>query len=370
MNEPQSPSAADAAEGAPSSSIPSRADEAELLGEHCSFWSRPDVVGTCLGVLSALAYTAANLGLRKVAGGDLDWAIFVVANKTSPVAAIAWGLILWRVLRGQPGLPPRELIVPLIVTGLVMQFGGNMMFQFALSRGGLALTVPLTFSTIILSGAVLGRLLLKEPITPRLLLAMATMIGAVVVLSQGAQAASGAVVEDADWGTTALAVVAACLSGCGYGSCGVMIRRCVTQDLSYTSTIVLISSIGPLVMGPLAVAKLGMARISTVPAETWLWMLAAGIANAVAFYAVNGAYKYLSVLRVNLINCSQAAMAAALGVVLFAEPNTWALQFGTALTVLGLILSTRRKRVSEELPSSPEDSHTTPSLVSNQDHVA
>lgn len=338
-------------------------------------WKRPGVIGSALGLLAAVAYTTANLGLRNVAqGGDFDWAIFVSANKAAPVALIAWGLVGWRSARGLPGLPPRHLVLPLLLTGLVMQFGGNVMFQYALSRGGLALTVPLTFSTIILSGAILGRIVLKEPLSGRMLLAMATMMGAVAVLSQGAEAASGALVANAGWQSTVLAIVSACVSGCGYGSCGVMVRRCVTSNLSYSATIVFISSVGLFVLWPISAWRLGVREIASIDSRIWLSMLAAGLANAVAFFSINAAYKRLSVVRVNLLNASQAALAAIAGVVLFAEPNTWWLRVGTAMTVLGLILSARRERpaLPRSAPPDPtttETAYSAPALLAAQDHA-
>lgn len=337
--------------------------------------TRQAIDGAALGILAAVAYTAANLGLRHVArGGDLDWALFVSANKAVPVTLIAWGLVAWRSARGLPGLPPRHLWIPLVLTGVVMQFGGNLMFQFALSRGGLALTVPLTFSTILISGAVLGRIVLGEAITPRILLAMGTMMAAVAVLSQGADTASRTLVVDADWRSTVLAVITACLSGIGYGSGGVMIRRCVTSNLSYSATIVFISSVGLFVMGPLAVARLGLPAIGAVSLNTWLSMLAAGMFNAIAFFAVNAAFKRLSVVRVNLVNASQAAMAAIAGVVLFGEPNTWWLRAGTLLTVTGLVLSARRERVqptpATTVAGQPAAASPTPALTGVQDRAS
>ena len=317
--------------------------------------SNPALLGTVLGVVSAVAYTTANLGLRSVAqGGDLDWAIFVSANKAGPVALIAWGLIAYRSARGLPGLPPRHLWLPLLATGVIMQVGGNVMFQFALSRGGLALTVPLTFSTIIISGAVLSRVILAEPISPRILLAMGTMMFAVALLSQGASTASQALVVNSDWRSTFLAVVTGVLSGIGYGSCGVMIRRCVTSNLSYSATIVMISSVGLFGLGPCAVMRLGWSNVSAISSDVWLRMLGAGLANAVAFFSINAAYKRLSVVRVNLLNASQAAMAAIAGVLLFNEPNTFWLRAGTAMTILGLILSARGDR-SRSIPETTAD---------------
>lgn len=330
------------------------------------FWQQAEVTGAGLGLLAAVAYTVANLGLRSVApGGDLDWAIFVSAMKAFPVSAIAWTLVLWRMGRGEPGLPPRPLVVPLLITGFIMQFGGNTMFQYALSQGGLALTVPLTFSTILLSGGLLGRCLLGEAITWRLLVAMGTMMAAVAVLSQGAERASHAVVLDPNWWSTVRAVGSACLSGLAYGTCGVMIRRCATRNVSYAATIVFISSIGPCVLGPLAVSRLGMASLTSLPADVWWRMLGAGLANAVAFFSVNAAYKRLSVVRVNLLNASQTAMAAMAGVVLFGEPNTGWLQAGTALTILGLLLSARRERRAPAASAfpPPAGSVLTPSTI-------
>lgn len=317
--------------------------------------TRQVVEGTALGLLAAVAYTTANLGLRNVAeGGDLDWALFVSANKALPVTLIAWSLVAWRSFRGLPALPPRRLWVPLLLTGCVMQFGGNVMFQVALSRGGLALTVPMTFSMIIVSGALLGRAVLGEAITVRMLLAMTTMVLAVAVLSRGAETASDALVTNADWKSTVLAVVTACIAGTSYGSGGVMIRRCVTSHLSYSATIVLISSVGLFVIGPLSVMRLGLPAVTSLSGQIWLSMLGAGLANAVAFFAVNAAFKRLSVVRVNLLNASQAAMAATAGVVLFGEPNTWWLRLGTLLTIVGLVLTARRERKSSAPDLSPE----------------
>jgi len=316
---------------------------------------RQVVEGTALGIAAALAYTVGNLGLRHVAvGGDLDWALFVSANKALPTALIGWGLLAWRVARGLPGLPPVSMWVPLVLTGLVTQFGGDVMFQFALSRGGLALSVPLTFSTILVSGAVLGRLILREPLTPRMLLAMGTMMAAVAVLSQGAQSASQSLVVGADWRTTFLAVASACLSGIGYGACGVMIRRCVTSNLSYSATIVFISSVGAFVVGPVALVRLGLPAVAALSPVVWLIMLGAGMANGLAFFAVSAAFKRLSVMRVNLLNASQTAMASIAGVVLFAEPQTWWLVAGTVLTISGLVLSAGRERATAPSPAVPE----------------
>jgi drug/metabolite transporter, DME family len=311
----------------------------------------PVVLGTAFGIVSALAYTGTNVALRAVAdgsiGGGVDWAAWVSCIKAVPGALAAWVLVAWRAGRGLPALPPRRLVVPLVATGLLMQFGGNLAFQWALSLGGLALTVPLCFATLILSGAVLGRMYLAEGVTPRSAVAMGLLLGAIVVLSVGADEATGAVAASSagpvSFGTIALAVVAAACAGMAYGASGVVIRRMVTGRLSLSATLVLLSTAGAVGLGLMCLVRLGPARLLATPADDLATMFVAGTLNAVAFFAVSASLKYLSVIHANLINASQTALCAAAGVWLFGETLTGWLAAGIVLTMLGLLLLDSRR---------------------------
>lgn len=307
----------------------------------------PLVLGTTFGIISALGYTATNMALRAVAGQpDLDWAAWISCLKALPAAAIAWVLVGWHIASGRPGLPPRRWLLPLVATGLVMQFGGNLAFQWSLSVAGLALTVPLCFATLILSGALLGRMYLAEGITPRSAVAMGLLLAAIVLLSAGAEGATRANLaagETVSWGLIALAVLAAAFSGVTYGVCGVVIRRMVTQRLSLAATLVLLSTAGLIGLGLWCAIRVGPGRLLATPPRDLGLMLLAGTLNAGAFFAVSAALKYLSVVHVNLLNASQTAMCSAAGVLLFDEALTVWLLAGTGLTVAGLLLLDRRR---------------------------
>lgn len=304
--------------------------------------SDPGTRGTLLGVTSALAYTAANLQLRQVARpGDMDWAIWVSAWKAVPATALAVGLILWRSSRGLPALTPRRLILPLTITGLVMQLGGNVAFQWALSLGGLALTVPLIFATLIATGATLGRILLGEAVSGRSAIAMAVLIMAIGVLSSGAGEATRAMTSQQDSSSIVLAIFAACLAGASYGACGVMIRIAVRQQISVSATLLPLSLVGIVALGAISWVRMGTENLLATTSGELTIMLAAGVFNAVAFFAVSGALRYLSVNRANLINASQTSMCAVVGVVMFAEPVTGGLIAGTLLTIGGLMMMDR-----------------------------
>lgn len=298
------------------------------------------------GVVSALTYTGANIALRAVADrGGFDWAVWVSCVKAVPAALAAWLLVAWRAGRGLPALPPRRLVVPLVVTGLVMQFVGNVSFQWSLSLGGLALTVPLSFASLILTGAVLGRIVLGEPIGARSSAAMAVLMLAIAVLSVGAEGATEALTRDATFWTIAVAVLSATAAGVAYGACGVVIRRTVTARVSLSAALVLLSTAGVVGLGALSLIRSGPAQLLATPADDFAIMIAAGTLNAVAFFAVSAALRHIPVTEVNLLNASQTAMCAIAGVLWFAEPPTVWLYAGVLLTMAGLVLLDNGRRL-------------------------
>lgn len=327
--------------------------------------------GVALASLSAVAYTLTNMALRHAAQrDDFGWAMWVTAHKAVPAALVAWAIIGWRARRGLPALPPREFVLPLIGTGIVIQFVGNMSFQLGLSFGGLALTVALTFSTLIISSAVLSRALLGEGIGPQTAVSMLLMIAAVGLLSFGAKGATHpAAVFSSRWAGV-LAVVCGCMAGCGYGLAGVTIRKVVGAQVSLSATIVLMSTTGVVGMGLMGLLTLGPREAFSVPVPLEGTLLLGGVMNAIAFFSVSAALRYLEVVRVNLVNSSQVAMAAVAGILLFGEDLTLWLGAGIALTIAGLAViglrparanvgpddraGTDRSLASAEVPASVE----------------
>jgi drug/metabolite transporter (DMT)-like permease len=229
-----------------------------------------------------------------------------------------------------------------------MQFGGNAVFQWALGVGGLAIVVPLSFAVLIGSGAWLGRVWLGEPITPRSAFAMLVLITSIAFLSVGAGDAAAAMTTAASAGAIAVTVVGACLSGLAYGLGGVVMRGAMTRDVPLVVVLLIMSATGVLGLGLAALIRLGPDRLLATSPRDLQIMLAAGTSNAVAFYCLASALKYVSVLHANLVNASQIAMSAAAGVLMFAEPLTVWTVLGCGLTVLGLLLMDARGKAPKD----------------------
>jgi drug/metabolite transporter (DMT)-like permease len=324
----------------------------------------PILLGTLFNVVSALGYTAANVCLRD-AGKTCDFA-WICCVKAAPTALVAWLLIGRRAAVGLPALPSRSLLPALVVTGLVMQLGGNICFQWALPILGLSLSVPLVFGTLILGSALAGRAYLSEPITPRTAVAMLVLAAAIGILSWGAEGGGSAphpargveaqaaaafggdltpfllrVAGSRAW-LVALAVTVTCFSGFCYAASNVLIRRVAGAEVPLSATLMVMSTTGVVSLGLLAFWRIGWAGMAATTPHEWTSMLLAGAFNALAFFSLGIALERTPVTRTNLINASQVSMSAVAGMLLFGEQPTLAVVAGITLTVFGLAILRRR----------------------------
>lgn len=304
---------------------------------HRRRWS-PLWVGSAWVLLAALGYTASNVFLRRTAVTTDPW--WACAVRATPIMVLALVGMAWQARRGRAVWPTAGLWGPLIWAGLSSQIFGNVAFQHSLGVVGLALTVPLTFSTILVGGAILGRLWLHEPITLRAVLSMGLLSTAIAVLSLGAGEAGRSVLPAAEldpW-TVGWALAAGCGSGIAYAATGVVIRKSVVAKVPLATVQFFISVSGVVVLGAWSAGQSGLAHLAATPRETLADLLGAGLLNYAAFYCFGEGLRRISVVHANALNSTQIALAALAGVAFFGEAPSAALVLGLMLTVVGLAL--------------------------------
>lgn len=303
----------------------------------------PAAYGVTLCFVSAIGYTIANVFLRQAAEDcHPAWASCV---KAIPTCLVAWLLVARRARLGLPAFPSRQVLPVLLAAALFMQIGGNVAFQWSLEWIGLTLSMPLTFGTIILTGAILGRTWLGEAITPRTAAAMLLLIAAVAVISLGTQGEELLPLADADaarW-YVPLAIAAAAFSGISYGVGNVVIRHSAAAKTPVSATIMVMSTAGVISLGAISLAEIGWHGMAATTPGQFRSMLLAGVFNSIAFFALGLALETISVVTTNILNASQVAMSAVAGMLLFGEqPGAWAV-LGIVLTVVGLVLVKQRE---------------------------
>lgn len=310
----------------------------------------PHVLGTFCGLFSALIYTCANAFLRALHECDPVW---VSAVKAVPTVLAMGPVVAAMAFRGQRIMPSMGMLLAIGLGGLLGQLGGNISFQWALSQIGLALTVPLSLGGMILSAAILGRIFLYEPVTPKAVFALVLLLAAICVLSMGAQEA-GVTTADAPvplWRLTA-GVAAACLCGVAYAVLNVILRYCITRGAPLPTTLFTVSVVGLLALGLIAWLRIGhRGMLETTPKDLAL-MLGAGLCNTVAFVSLTKSLQLTSVVYVNALNATQATLAAIAGVLIFKEALSPWLALGVGLTIAGLMCLAHAHRAMR-LPTEP-----------------
>jgi drug/metabolite transporter (DMT)-like permease len=198
---------------------------------------------------------------------------------------------------------------------------------------------------MILAAAILGRVFLHEPVTPKAALALGLLLLAIFVLGFGAKDASQTVAKTSvpAW-QLAAGVTAACLSGVAYAILNVILRYCITRGAPLPTTLFTVSIVGLISLSLISWLKIGQSGMAaTKPADLGL-MLAAGLCNTVAFVSLTKSLQLTSVVHVNALNATQATLAAAAGVLIFGEALSSQLALGVGLTIAGLFVLARAHR--------------------------
>lgn len=316
----------------------------------------PVLFAMILGLTASLVYTASNSCLRAVA--DLD-PLFVSCAKAIPLVAIYLPWWCVRVLRGRDRVPSARAFGVLVIAGVIGQLGGNVLFQWSLGVVGLALAVAVCLASMTVSAAVLGKLFLGESVSPRTRFALVVIVTAVGVLFLGARAtplpngteAAGEALHP--WFWAAAGTGAAFASGIAYTVLGTLIRKGVTGEASVIGTLWVTGLTGVVVLGIGASLRVAPAEVASIEPTKWLWLLLAGLFNAVAFFALIRSLQLAPVVIVNAVNASQSASAAVAGVLLFAEPLTPFLFVGIGLTAVGFLMLRPPGKTPKRQPEAP-----------------
>lgn len=294
-------------------------------------------VGFLFCVGSSVGYTLANIFLRIVTDVDPVW---VASVKAAPTLLIALPWALSQRGGRRSILPPMGLMLALVVGSLLANYGGNVLFQWSLGVLGVAMAVSITLGAMIVSGAILGRVMLGERIHRAMAISCSVLLVGIAVLSLGAADANASVAA-MEVNAVGLAFAAACFAGFAYSSMGAVMRFGLLRGVSVASTLLVLSGVGWAALTAWALWRIGLDGVAATSSAQWTWMVLAGVANALAFIALTKALQSTTMLMVNGVNASQAAMCGAAGVLIFSEALTWPLIIGIALTVVGLMLMRR-----------------------------
>lgn len=306
-------------------------------------------LGLVLCGLSAAFYSISSILMRHAAGLQIEPSIAVCIREAVTVVLVApW--LLGRAVRGQSvGLSMRALGV-LFAVSAAAQILGNQSHQWALGVVGLSIVVPVSFAAVLITGPLLGRFVLGEPVAARGWAAVAMVISAIVVLSSGAGSADPSAIVAAGGlsGKVLAAVAGSALAGMTYATLTVAIRKNVSADAPIAPIMLIVTGMGVLTIGPISWARVGWEGWQALPGEAWLLLLTAGFVNFAGFLSLTVGLRMTPVVHANVLSAAQVAIAATAGLLIFREPLTITLMVGVVLTIWGILLIGGKRTTANE----------------------
>jgi len=289
-------------------------------------------------VIAAFGFSGVNICLRSLTVRcDRVW-VLLIKEAITFVAIAVWARLGGR-LDGRV-LPGWRTIAVLTTIGALTHLLGTLPWLWSLAEVGLAVAVPLSLCTSLVTTAALGRWVLEERVSGRSLVAMGLLLGAVGVLTSGTQAPpdrlASAVAALGSW-TLWLATSAACMAGIIYGVLNIAVRHSVTRGVS----LVFVALVGPVMgvvcLGPVCAWRAAWEGFPPFSQYDLLLLAAGGMLNAVAWFAFVKSLQSIAAVHANLVTASQVGIAALAGVCLFGEALSPAVITGVAMTALGIV---------------------------------
>ena len=109
---------------------------------------------------------------------------------------------------------------------------------------------------------------------------------------------------------------------------------------------------GMLTLWPMSFLQVGTASMLATPPKALAWMLAAGVFNLIGFLGIAKGLELTTVVHANVLNASQVAMCAVVGMAFFQESGSSWLISGVILTLLGIMLIDRPPTAAETVETS------------------
>lgn len=296
-------------------------------------------IGLGFCIASALGYTLSNALLRSLST-NADHLLTICVKETITVLIVG-PVLLALTLCGRFNWPGWRCIGILVFAGFVTQLGGNVPVLWSFSVIGMSVAVPIFIGMNLVGSAILGRIVLKEPVCVRTMCAIGLLVVSVVLLNLGDSNAPD--LKKTSWEMQLLGTGASILGGFCFAVMTVSIRYALLTGESslaskFWTVVLMIPAAGTYILGPILLLRWFWGSFPPVSIEHGTQMLAAGLVNFISFFLLSKGLRMVPVVLVNITNTTQVAMGALLGIFLFHETlSTWLIA-GLLTAMVGVIL--------------------------------
>ncbi len=312
--------------------------------------------GVMYAALAAIGYATANAFLRQLSDGTPhEWVVTCKAGCTTLIF-LPWLLFVFATGRIKSRIfPPLKICLLLFVAALFVQLAGNLAFQWSLEQIGMALSVPLLMSIMIIAGATLGKICLGEPVSGVMKIVMVMFIAAIFLLGLGAANPSQPEVNITSKTWPVLGAIAAASAGFAYAFLGLSLRTSLKYNIPLATPMVIVGATGVVMIGTMTFRNHGFEIVRSTDGPTWFCLIGAALCNSLAFLSLSKAFKHLPLVYVNVTNVAQIAMTTLTAIFYFGERFSMQLGIGLAIMFAGYLILGSQPRKSPAASKPAQD---------------
>jgi drug/metabolite transporter (DMT)-like permease len=300
---------------------------------------------------AALAYGLDNVfAANAVRGTGID-SILGAGLRSIPVWTFALIMALTTPRRNPKATSPFsdwKLVAALMGYG-VLTFGiGNPLLFAAFRAGGVQVATPVVATQVLWSG-LLAVILLKEPLSRRMLLGMGVCILGVVVLTVGKS--QGSSLQPGWW----LSVPYALTTASCWALAAVLITYAMRRGVDRFQALAFALLVGLACLNGVLLLQGKISLYATTPANLILKVITAGAFNMVALVSVTTALSLTTVVSASILSSLQAGIAPLIAWVFLGERMNLGLALGIVMILLGAI-AVQQARALQPPVRPPQDS--------------
>lgn len=297
--------------------------------------------GEFWALVAAFAYALYQVFLRvAVWGTELNNMVGATVQAVPTLllsAAMGW-VIKRRKSDSVSPLSDWKLIGSLVVNGLLLFVVATPLLFAALREGGVLITSPLS-GTQVLWAAALAALLLHEPFTRPMALAMLISVGGIFVLTAGA---SGGLELSPTWWR---AVPFALGAGVCWALVGVLLTYNMRRGVDGYQALAISTIVGVTTINGYLLVTGDMSLYASTPRDVLLSLLVAGAFSAVALLSLTTALRLTTVVSATTLNSLQVALGPLIAWLFLGEDMNLVIVAGILLILLGVVLVQRERAV-------------------------
>ena len=313
-------------------------------------------IGTYYTLCSALCYTVSLSVLRIMTNYpevSSDWSIAV---KEAVCCLLVLPFIAVRAFRGQYKFPAFGIFLALVLAGFLCEILGARPHLAAYAFLGLALVAPILQAGQLILASIIGATWLKERVTVSKIIALVTLVAAVFLLSQNNGEANKIAGQDMKIG---LGLLCALCTSFGYCMQVSIMRRVIRIDepaeegkavtknnaerVPASYIMLVVTGVGVVACGLIFTCQHGFSAWTEPPAPCWIYVLIAGVFNAIGFYFQIESLRRLYLLKQSLVATAQTGALCLAGIFFFHESFGVMAVVGLILLAAGVFISTLSK---------------------------